>query len=858
MVAVTVVVPVYNAEMWIHRFIDCMQRQTFKDFEVLLIDDNSADNSVALMQGIALKDSRFKLIKLSKNRGCGGACNVGILAAQGETICFADPDDLLPENSLEVRYDAYKRHRAVVRSCHHEIMDDGAMRHMETKPSGLPEIFSPAEVAPRVGVNPFLCAHWTWLWPTSLLQKNKILHGENMRTGDDIYMLVQLFFRINRMVWIDDVVYYWIKRADSLSTTLYTTEHYGNYFTSCDLFYKEAAKRDQVALADMFFNEYLLTYPGHLLMQISEGKSTEQDAREVIRQMAQVANDNGVFARCLEIIKKNPQRYPGIRRLHHILTSNAPSAIQRLADSQALLASLMREVQYRAIRAKGWSQELVIDKFDTESELLRVRYMFCDTRPKEAILWGDAERKPAYAKNRTVHVDKTFTIFERILWLGLPSETDGQLRLLVAGQETALHHTGREIRAAFRPRPLDDTNFPPPVRALRRLVTSPVIQKKFKDAWLFIDRDTEADDNAEHLYRWVQREHPEVNAWFVLNQDSHDWDRLQQEGFRLIAHGSVEHGALFLLSRKLISSQRDRYIFAPLEEQYFSDFSKPQFICLAHGVIKDDMSPWLNTIPCDIFISSTYDEARSISGDGTPYLITEKEQRVTGLARYDRLLQPCQKENILFIMPTWRADLVGKWDGKGQRREKNPNFQSSDYVAAWKDVLEDPRLKSLLECYGYRVVFFSHPGFSDYLEEMPFPSFVQKLSKSHGSVGETLRRSKVMITDFSSVAFDMAYMHKPIIYYQHEEKSAYIKSQAWASGYFNYHEMGFGPVCHDKQSLFAHLEDALKADGQMQPPYLQRAENTFAYHDAGCCQRIFEAITVKAPLQNKTDAATDL
>ncbi|WP_286181836.1 glycosyltransferase family 2 protein [Desulfovibrio sp. Huiquan2017] len=333
--AISIVVPVYNVQKWLPRFFACLQRQTFENFEVLLIDDASSDNSVGLMEEIAATDPRFKLIKLPENRGCGGACNVGILAARGETICFADPDDLLPENSLEVRYNAYKKHHAVVRACHHEIMDDGTVRNMEVRPSGLPEICAPVEAAPRVGVNPFLCAHWTWLWPTGLLQKNKILHGEGMRTGDDIHMLVQLFFRLNRVVWIDDVVYYWIKRTDSLSTTVYTPEHYGNYFSSCDIFYNEAKSRGKTPLADMFFSEYLLTYPGHLLMQISEGKSTEQDAREVIGQMARVAENHAVFPRCLEIIKKNPLRYPGIYRLHHILTNNAALAIQRLAESQA-------------------------------------------------------------------------------------------------------------------------------------------------------------------------------------------------------------------------------------------------------------------------------------------------------------------------------------------------------------------------------------------------------------------------------------------------------------------------------------------------------------------------------------------
>lgn len=842
MIAISVVVAVYNAQTWLPRFVTSLQKQTFKNFEVLLIDDASTDDSASWLEEIVAEDPRFKLIRLPENRGCGGACNVGILAAQGETICFADPDDLLPENSLEVRYNAYKKHRAVVRACHHEIMDDGTMRNMETKPSGLPDICTPAKVAPHIGVNPFLCAHWTWLWPTSLLQKNKILHGEGMRTGDDIYMHVQLFFRYNRVAWIDDVVYYWIKRADSLSTTAYTPEHYGNYFTSCDIFYKEAIARHHVALADMFFNEYLLTYPGHLLMQISEGKSTEQDARKVIGLMAHVAEKHAVFPRCMEIIQKNPLRYPGIYRLHHIVTSKAPSAIQRLADSQALLAPLMRAARYRNVWTKGWSQNLVIDKFDTERELLRVRYEYCDMPPQEIILWDNTEQAPMYAKNRTVHVDKNFTIFERILWLSLPLGDSEKLRLIVAGQETALHHTKLEIRTAFAPPPLNDKNFPPDVRALRRLAMSPVIQKQFKDAWLFIDKDTEADDNAEHLYRWVRHNHPDINAWFVLSESSHDWSRLKEEGFKLISHGSMEHKALFLTCAKLISSQMDRYIFAPIEERYYSDFPKPKFICLPHGVTKDDVSQWFNSIPFDLFIAATHAEAASITDDGTPYLMSNKEVRLCGFPRYDKWLEPTSTENMIFVMPTWRSDLVGAWDGKGQRRERNPNFYSSNFVKMWADFFGDPQLKTILQKFGYRIVFFSHPGFEDYVDEMPFPNFVEKRSKRNGSIIEVMQSSKVMITDFSSVAYDMAYMGKPVLYYQYEKKTDFVKSQVWKSGYINFETMGFGPVCQDKGKLFAELEMILERGCALTQRYSDRVKQTFAFHDQRCCQRVFENI----------------
>ncbi|WP_286181837.1 CDP-glycerol glycerophosphotransferase family protein [Desulfovibrio sp. Huiquan2017] len=498
-------------------------------------------------------------------------------------------------------------------------------------------------------------------------------------------------------------------------------------------------------------------------------------------------------------------------------------------------------MQYRAVRAKGWSQELVIDKFDTERELLRVRYEFCGNPPDERILWGDDEQAPVYAKNRTAHVERDFTVFERILWLALPSHEDTQLRLFVAGQETSLHHTGAEIRAAFTPAPLEDTGFPPDVRALRRLATSPGMREKFKNAWMFIDKDTEADDNAEHLYRWVQRNHPEINAWFVLSESSHDWPRLEEEGFRLIPHGSVEHGALFLTCAKLISSQMDRYIFTPLEEQYYSDFPKPKFICLPHGVTKDDVSRWFNSIPFDLFIAATHAETASITNDG-PYLMSNKEVRLCGFPRYDKWLEPTETTNQIFVMPTWRADLVGAWDGKGQRRERNPNFYSSNFVKMWADFFGDPQLKALLQTYGYRIVFFSHPGFEDYVEDMPFPDFVEKRSKRHGSIIKVMQQSKIMITDFSSVAYDMAYMEKPVLYYQYERKADFVHSQIWKSGYINYETMGFGPVCQNKASLFAELEKTLEGGCAVAQRYIDRVKQTFAYHDQGCCQRAFEAI----------------
>src|SRR6185295_18778939 len=95
----------------------------------------------------------------------------------------------------------------------------------------------------------------------------------------------------------------------------------------------------------------------------------------------------------------------------------------------------------------------------------------------------------------------------------------------------------RKIREAFQSRKLDDRQFPLRVKALRQWAALPRVRKRYAEGWIFIDRDMQADDNGEHLYRWVRRNHPQINAFFVLRKSSRDWDRLKKEGFRLLEFG---------------------------------------------------------------------------------------------------------------------------------------------------------------------------------------------------------------------------------------------------------------------------------------------------------------------------------
>jgi CDP-glycerol glycerophosphotransferase (TagB/SpsB family) len=338
----------------------------------------------------------------------------------------------------------------------------------------------------------------------------------------------------------------------------------------------------------------------------------------------------------------------------------------------------------------------------------------------------------------------------------------------------------------------------------------------------------------------VAKHHPEINAWFVLNEDSHDWPRLEAEGFKLVAAGSMEHKALFILCSNLISSQMDRYVYALLEHEYYADLHETKFICLDHGVIKEDMSPWLNTVEMDLFVTSTEGERRSIAGDGAPYALTEKEVVRSGLPRHDSLREAGQAEKSIFIMPTWRNNLTGVWDGAGQRREYNPAFMDSRFARAWKSLLSSAVLEKLCRRYGYEPLFCPHPGFREYLPDFNLPAHIR--IPAGESIQTLLKKSALLITDFSSIVFDMALLRRPALYYHFESHDGYLTAQGRRNSYFQYDRDGFGPVCHTEEQLLAALERSLAAGCRPEPAYLERMEQTLDLNDGQCCRRTFEAI----------------
>jgi glycosyltransferase involved in cell wall biosynthesis len=111
MAKVSVVIPVFNAEKYISRCLDSVINQTFKDIEIICINDNSQDNSVNILNEYSSKDKRIKVYSNNHNIGAALSRNIGIDNAKGEYIYFIDVDDFIDENYIEIMFSRIEKEK---------------------------------------------------------------------------------------------------------------------------------------------------------------------------------------------------------------------------------------------------------------------------------------------------------------------------------------------------------------------------------------------------------------------------------------------------------------------------------------------------------------------------------------------------------------------------------------------------------------------------------------------------------------------------------------------------------------------------------------------------------------------------
>ena len=369
-------------------------------------------------------------------------------------------------------------------------------------------------------------------------------------------------------------------------------------------------------------------------------------------------------------------------------------------------------------------------------------------------------------------------------------------------------------------------------------------RKRSNSIWLISDRPAMGGDNGEALFCYLSS-HPieGVDVFFVLNADSPDYGRLSKKG-HVIPFGSMEHIRLQSQAEFVISSAADEFVINRFGSFRYllKSAGQARFIFLQHGVTKDDMSGWLNRWNKNIrlFFTASEREKKSIVGNSS-YGYTDREVKLTGFPRHDDLLRlkgKCPSEKKILIAPTWRSNIAGKTIQSKGTRSENPEFELTDYYQFYQALINDSAFISTAKKLGYSLVFLIHPAFAQ--EAHKFTSDYVQIRDSYDYRHEFLT-SAILLTDYSSVAFDFALLEKPIVYCQCDSDKFY-EQHSWERGYFRYEEDGFGEVTRTLEETVDALVSYMQ-NPEMPILYKGRVESFFfAPSEGSRCELVTDFI----------------
>jgi len=240
MPTISVIVPIYKVEDYLCRCVDSILAQTFKDFELFLVDDGSPDNCGAICDDYAKKDSRITVIH-KKNGGLSDARNAALDVATGQYITFIDSDDWVVDNHLESMLTALQKNHADMAICNFiSAYDDGRTEPMYC-PTGQETVLDGEAVFETI-YQPSAC--------------NKLYKAEMFRTlrypvgklYEDVFVYHDVLAQVKRAVYTGQGTYYYFLRQGSIMRTEYTPR-FMDIVEACFLRAKAMDRLDQPQLA---------------------------------------------------------------------------------------------------------------------------------------------------------------------------------------------------------------------------------------------------------------------------------------------------------------------------------------------------------------------------------------------------------------------------------------------------------------------------------------------------------------------------------------------------------------------------------------------------------------------------------
>lgn len=223
---ISVIVPVYKVEKYLNKCIESIINQTYKNLEIILVDDGSPDNCPSICNEYAKKDDRIKVIH-KENGGLSDARNVGIDAATGSYISFVDSDDYIAPDFLEIMHSTMLRENADLVICNYCYIDDNE-NILESNNKNSPvkdEVLTQNQIYEKLNYSFgwwYYVTAWNKLYRRELFDTIRFPKG---KLNEDDFIAHEIFFACKRIVTIEKMLYFYVQRQGSIMSSTVTVRN---------------------------------------------------------------------------------------------------------------------------------------------------------------------------------------------------------------------------------------------------------------------------------------------------------------------------------------------------------------------------------------------------------------------------------------------------------------------------------------------------------------------------------------------------------------------------------------------------------------------------------------------------------
>ncbi len=298
---ISVIIPVYNVEQYLNRCVDSVINQTYKNLEIILVDDGSTDNSGKICDEYALKDNRIMVVH-KKNGGAGSARNAGLDIAKGEYIGFVDSDDYIEPDMYEFLYDLLLQNKADVSCCNMFDYKDGS--YIPSSNLQMDGFFNLEQMDGFFNLEEVLCLKGgLYVWNKLFLRNSigNLRFNEKLKFGvEDLYFNFEILKKIKNIIFSKKAKYYYWDNRNSLTRK---KQHKRQKRQILDLieFYDEAikyCKENKMRKVIDNYKKRLFYWIIKFLFIISQDKCEQEESLKFLLQYVRKEITYWLFGNC--------------------------------------------------------------------------------------------------------------------------------------------------------------------------------------------------------------------------------------------------------------------------------------------------------------------------------------------------------------------------------------------------------------------------------------------------------------------------------------------------------------------------------------------------------------------------------